>query len=124
MARNANATDRALRLTSAWRDMVNGRVLNAVPRLFAENAVFTATAPAPLVGVAAIRSYYENAPVGLSVEVDLIAATTTANALSIATAVRFMLADGKVRRGRLSLTAMPVQGQDRIVSYQVCLDGS
>ena len=101
-----------------WRDAIGARDLDAIEQLFAENAIFIATAPAPLLGRAAIRAYYAAAPAGLNVTFELIAYAAQTNGVGFVADVSFVVPEEKTLLGRLSFSCTP-QGQ--ITLYHLSL---
>jgi hypothetical protein len=87
-----------------WRDAIGARDLEAIEQLFAENAIFIATAPAPLLGRAAIRAYYAAAPAGLSVAFELIACAAQPSGFGFVADVSFVVPQQGALRGRLSFS--------------------
>jgi len=79
------------------------RDLDAIAALFAPDAVFVATAPAPLIGQRQIRDYYAAAPEGLTVQARLVLAAAQTDGLAIVADVVFDLPGGGVLTGRLCL---------------------
>ncbi len=90
-----------------WADAIGARDLDAIAQIFAENALFIATAPAPLLGRAAIRAYYAAAPAGLSVTFDLVVCAAQANGFAFVADVSFVVPQQKTLRGRLSNSCTP-----------------
>ncbi len=101
-----------------WADAIAARDLDAIERLFAENAIFIATAPAPLLGRAAIRAYYAAAPAGLSVTFEPDVCAAQANGFGFVADVSFFVPQQTTLRGRLSFSCTP-QGQ--ITLYHLSL---
>jgi hypothetical protein len=104
-----------------WGDAIAVRDLDGLAQLFAENAVFIATAPAPLVGHAAIRSYYAAAPAGLTVEARLLAVTPQREGFGIVADVVFHVPGRVEVSGRLGL-ACTSSGQ--IAHYHLALNAA
>lgn len=90
-----------------WRDAIGARDLDAIEQLFAENAVFIATAPVPLLGRAAIRAYYAAAPVGLSVTFEPVICAAQPNGFAFVADVSFVVPQQTKLRGRLSFSCTP-----------------
>jgi len=90
-----------------WRDAIGARDLDAIGQLFAENAIFIATAPAPLLGRAAIRAYYAAAPAGLSVTFEQLICAAQPNGFGFVADVSFVVPQQKTLRGRLSFSCTP-----------------
>ncbi len=104
-----------------WRDAIGARDLDAIEQLFAENALFIATAPAPLLGRAAIRAYYAAAPAGLSVTFELIACAAQTSGFGFVADVSFVVPQQKTLRGRLSFSCTQ---QGLITLYHLSLTPS
>jgi ketosteroid isomerase-like protein len=101
-----------------WGDAIAARDWDAVAQMFDDNAVFMATAPAPLQGRRAIAAYYADAPMGLTVQATLALAVRHAQGISIVADVVFDLPAKGALRGRLSL-ACDLVGQ--ITLYHMAL---
>lgn len=102
-----------------WSDAIARRDLDAMSALFAPDAVFVATAPAPLIGWQQIRAYYEAAPAGLTAKAGLVLASAQRDGLAIVADVHFDLPDGGVLTGRLSLAC----GADQAIRlYHLAVD--
>lgn len=99
MESTAVATD----LLRRWSDAIVRRDLDMISTLFAPDAIFVATAPAPLVGRQQIRAYYEDAPEGLTARASLVFASAQSSGLAIVADVDFDLPAGRVLTGRLCL---------------------
>jgi hypothetical protein len=87
-----------------WGDAIAQRDLDALAGLFGPDAVFVATAPAPLIGHAAIRAYYAAVPGGLTVTSSLVVALAQKEGLVILADVVFDVPEGGALPGRLSLS--------------------
>lgn len=101
-----------------WADAIAARDLDAIEQIFAEDAIFIATAPAPLLGRAAIRAYYSAAPAGLSVTFELAVSAAQANGFGVVADVSCVVPQQKTLRGRLSLSCTP---QGKITLYHLSL---
>ena len=99
MEATAVATD----ILRRWSGAIAQRDIDAISALFAPDAVFVATAPAPLIGREQIRAYYPGAPAGLTAKAGLVLASAQRNGLAIVADVLFDLPDGGVLTGRLCL---------------------
>jgi hypothetical protein len=97
------ATAVATDILRRWSGAIAQRDIDAISALFAPDAVFVATAPAPLIGQQQIRAYYAAAPAGLTARASLVLAFAQRNGLAIVADVLFDLADGGVLTGRLCL---------------------
>lgn len=113
-----DADSLAQRVLRNWRDAIGARDLDAIEQLFAENAIFIATAPAPLLGRAAIRAYYAAAPAGLSVAFELVVCAAQPSGFGFVADVSFVVPQQGALRGRLSFSCTP-QGQ--ITLYHLSL---
>lgn len=116
---DANAT--AKQILHRWSAAIAERDLDAIAALFAPDAVFVATAPAPLVGQQQIRAYYAAAPEGLSAEATLVLAAPQSDGLAIVADVTFDLPDGKSLNGRLALSCAETDG---IRLYHLAVKGA
>lgn len=94
----------ASRVLHRWADGIARRDPDALAGLFTPDAVFVATAPAPLTGRAAIRDYYAAVPAGLRATASLVLARQQQDGLAIAADVVFHLPEGSQRAGRLCLS--------------------
>jgi hypothetical protein len=97
------ATALATEVLQRWSDAIARRDLDAISALFAPDAVFVATAPAPLIGRQQIQAYYEGAPEGLTARAKLVLAAPQTDGLAIVADVLFDLPDGGGLTGRLCL---------------------
>jgi hypothetical protein len=97
------ATAVATDILRRWGGAIAQRDIHAISALFAPDAVFVATAPAPLIGQQQIRAYYAAAPAGLTARASLVLASAQRNGLAIVADVLFDLPDGGVLTGRLCL---------------------
>ncbi len=114
------ATALATEILRRWSDAIVERDLDALSTLFAPDAVFVATAAAPLIGRQQIRAYYEAAPEGLTARASLVLASAQSSGLAMVADVDFDLPDGGVLTGRLCL-ACPA---DRAITlYHLALGG-
>lgn len=117
---NATATATAEKILDRWANAIAARDLDAISALFAAEAVFVATAPAPLVGQRQIRAYYAAAPEGLTAKAALVLAVGQPDGLALVADVRFDLPDGKSLQGRLSLCC---EKTGRIRLYHLAVNG-
>ena len=117
MEATAIATD----ILRRWSEAIARRDLDAISGLFAPDAVFVATAPAPLIGREQIRAYYQGTPVGLAAKAGLVLASAQKDGLAIVADVRFDLPDGGVLTGRLCLACGAHQA---ITLYHLAVDDS
>jgi uncharacterized protein (TIGR02246 family) len=106
---NLDADAIATDLLTRWADAIAARDLDAIATLFAPDAVFVATAPTPLVGQAAIRAYYDAAPLGLSVVFDPVLAARQRDGFAIVANVTFDIPGRGTLSGRLCLACGPDQ---------------
>lgn len=90
-----------------WADAIAARDLDGLAQMFTDNAVFIATAPAPLLGPAAIRGYYAAAPKGLKAQARVVLVAPHADGLSIVADVAFFVPGADTLWGRLSLACNP-----------------
>lgn len=110
-----------MQILQRWSNAIAQRDLDAMAALFAPDAVFVATAPAPLIGRAQIRAYYAAAPEGLTVKASLVLASAQAEGLAIVADVGFDLPGGDVLFGRLCLAC----GQDHAIRlYHLAVTGA
>jgi uncharacterized protein (TIGR02246 family) len=98
-----DATAQAAQILQRWSMAIAQRDLDAIAEFFAPDAVFMATAPAPLIGQRQIRAYYAAAPEGLTVRARLVQASAQTDGLAIVADVVFDLPGGDVLTGRLCL---------------------
>lgn len=98
-----DATALATQILQEWSRAIARRDLDAIAALFAPDAVFVATTPAPLIGQRQIRNYYAAAPEGLTVKARLVQASAQTDGLAIVADVLFDLPGGGVLTGRLCL---------------------
>ncbi len=103
-----------------WADGIARRDLDVLAGLFTPDAVFVATAPAPLIGRAAIRDYYGAAPDGLRAYSHLTLATAQEDGFAIVADVAFHLPEAR-RLGRLCLSCT---GAPLIRLYHLALDSA
>lgn len=109
----------ATEILRRWSDAIAKRDLDAISALFAPDAVFVATAPAPLIGREQIRAYYDVAPAGLTAKAGLVLASAQKDGLAIVADVRFDLPNGGVLTGRLCLAC----GADQAIRlYHLAVD--
>lgn len=121
MSSDLDATAVATQILHRWSTAISQRDLDATAALFAPDAVFVATAPAPLIGQAQIRAYYAAAPEGLTVKTSLVLATAQAEGLAIVADVIFDVPGGDVLSGRLCLAC----GQDHAIRlYHLAMTGA
>lgn len=92
-----------------WADAIAARDLDSLEQVFAENAVFIGTAPAPLLGRAAIRRYYAAAPKGLKVQARVALVAPQPEGLSIVAEAAFFVPGADTLFGRLSLACTASQ---------------
>lgn len=110
-----------MQILQRWRRAIAQRDLDAMAALFAPDAVFVATAPAPLIGQQQIRAYYAAAPVGLTARASLVLASAQSGGVAIVADVGFDLAGGEVLSGRLCLAC----GQDQVIRlYHLAVTGT
>lgn len=105
---DANAT--AKQILYHWTAAIAARDPDSIAALFAPDAVFVATAPAPLVGQHQIRAYYAAAPEGLTAKATLVLAAAQSDGLAIVADVTFHLPGGKSLNGRLALCCGETDG--------------
>jgi ketosteroid isomerase-like protein len=106
------ATAIATDLLRRWSEAIARRNLDEISALFAPDAVFVATAPAPLIGRQQIRAYYEGAPAGLTARASLVLASAQSGGLAIVADVAFDLPAGRALTGRLCLAC----GTDQVIT--------
>ena len=111
----AVATD----LLRRWSDAIVRRDIDLISNLFAPDAVFVATAPAPLIGRQQIRAYYEDAPEGLTARASLVLASAQSGGLAIVADVDFDLPAGRALTGRLCLAC----GTDQAITLYLLAVG-
>ena len=117
---NTTATATAEKILDRWASAIAARDLDAISALFAAEAVFVATVPAPLVGQRQIRAYYAAAPEGLTAKVTLVLAVAQPDGLALVADVSFDLPDGKSLQGRLALCC---EKTGRIRLYHLAVNG-
>jgi uncharacterized protein (TIGR02246 family) len=116
----------ALQFFSQWQAAINDRQPERMAELFANDAIFVATAPAPLVGRSRIVEYYRATPVGLEVSVALkVAKSAAPTDVRAVGEVVFILPDGNYLSGRLTLTfIMESPGAWRVSLYHAALQSA
>lgn len=109
----------ATEILKRWSDTIARRDLDAISALFAPDAVFVATAPAPLIGREQIRAYYDVTPAGLTAKAGLVLASAQKDGLAIVADVAFDLPAGRALTGRLCLAC----GADQAIRlYHLAVD--
>lgn len=106
----------------AWAAALASRDGETLAGFFDETALFSATAPEPLLGRAQIRAYYENAPAGLRVQASPLCAVQPLPGLVHGIAdVLFETPQGVALRGRLGLSLLLRPQGWRVSAYQLAV---
>lgn len=112
-------------ILGGWREAFDGRRVDDIVALFAEDALFQGLSPRLLAGRAEIRTYYENVPPGTTATVEVLdSRPLAAEALAGFANVTFRTPTPEDPAGtplavRLSVVAQHLDGTWRIRQYHV-----